>query len=174
MRVLYNVCFGGFGIQNVVLGELRLGPTREELPEFCRQDEVRCEALRNNETPPETPLIDKYSREWRGCKRTNAALIDRVMRGESVGGPFAQLAVAEFDDAFADFWSIDEYNGSESVVLDKGKWMLAELDKLGDAGVPTLEQIAEWKRLLQHEPVPIYKQAKRDTPRADEWEWHEV
>src|ERR1700746_355312 len=120
MRVLVNICYGGFGIQNVVLGELGLGPTYEEVPEYLRQDNAWWEAKRRGLPVPEAPLVDKY-KGWIHPNRTHPGLIDRVMPGESVGGRCAQLAVVEFDDVFVDFadhWKITEYDGLEDIKLD--------------------------------------------------------
>lgn len=152
MRVLFNVCFGGFSIKDDVLVEAGLAPTYDEIDEYNRQQQLRYEALRAGLQLPDTPLITKYSREKRGRTRTNPTLIERVLSGENIAGDYSKIGVTEFDDAFDNFWYAREYDGAETITLDKSTWMRIELEKLGGQ-LPDHELISKWKRMLAHEPT---------------------
>lgn len=107
MRVVYNACFGGFGLSELALVELAklkgvdLTGMKFEYSHFSNED---------------------YSQVF-DCPRdrTDADLVSVVdTLGERASSSLAKLCIAEIPDGVE--YEIDDYDGFESVVPPRSSW----------------------------------------------------
>lgn len=96
IKVLYNDCYGGFAFSNAFLKEFqaRTNRTLDTYKALFRlgASSIRCD-------PVAIAIFEEHGSEW--CS-----------------GPNAALEVFEFPALFAEYWSIEDYDGEERVHVD--------------------------------------------------------
>jgi hypothetical protein len=117
-RIVYNACFGGFGLQENAVKWVRDNKT--ELVEQYDSEDVTeiADSTLSGETFPDGSgpknITHISSRE---VSRDNELLADIVSEQTSYDGrydgPHASLQVAEVPDGVS--WTIDKHDGSETV-----------------------------------------------------------
>ena len=106
MKVLYNDCYGGFAFSDAFLAAYkeRTGRDLDPYKALFRlgPNSIRCD-------PDAIALVEEHGAEW-------------------ASGSNAYLAIREFPDLFAHYWTIDEYDGSETVQISVSDVMADALD----------------------------------------------
>lgn len=105
MKIVFNACYGGFGLS-------------DEAFEMFRE---------------RTGLKDTHQLDIEWHHRTNPVLIDIIeqLGSRRASGPAALLLVAEIPDDYG--YSIEDYDGVESIYLSPDEDRLRELIREGDA-----------------------------------------
>lgn len=128
MKIVINVCFGGFGLSKKAMlryGELSGTPIYHYLcdsstEELKRSDE---ESFMSSAyfTKPDLKKWEVESNVYpRNFKRNDPILVQVVEElGEEANGKFAELKVVEIPDVA---WEIAEYDGNESVEEIHRSW----------------------------------------------------
>ena len=102
MRVVYNRCYGGFGLSKEAL--------------ILYNDKRKQAGL--------------SVAEWDGqiIDRHDGILLDVVDQlGEKANSKFSKLKITEIPDEYANCYTIREYDGQESVVCDPGRLVQSRL-----------------------------------------------
>jgi hypothetical protein len=162
MRVLYNKVGYGIKFRNDVLCKYGLGPSKEDASEFIKKfnehTDKMIEMITLNESTTEyLKTVPKEIKEYSGQQywklQSNELLVDAFLRGEQVSDN-DNLGVVEFDDAFTEFWYIDDYKGHEKVKVNYALYMYCELMKYSDT-MPIREDIEKWHYLSDQSPYQI-------------------
>lgn len=145
MKVLYNDCYGGFNFSEAFLAAYKTRTGRALDPDRALfrvgPNSIRCD-------PDAIALVEQHGSEW-------------------ASGPHAYIAIREFPDLFAHYWSIDEYDGSETVQISVSDVLADALDTfMATRDLATLErqylaiQAARqmlWKTVPDTEPEDVKK-----------------
>lgn len=123
MKIVFNACYGGFGLSD------------EAFEMFCERTGLKD--------------IHQLDIEWH--HRTNPVLIDII---EQLGirrasGPAALLLVAEIPDDYG--YSIEDYDGVESIYLSPDEDRLLELIRQGNE-----DAIVDYVMRCGRDSSPIY------------------
>lgn len=87
MKIVYNACFGGFGLSDLAIGMLA-----EKAPD----------------------LVDVSDGSVECCQRHDQRLVEVVERlGRRADGPFSRLMIAEVPDGIE--YGIIDYDGTETI-----------------------------------------------------------
>lgn len=99
MKIVYNACYGGFGVS---------------------QEALKWMAERGHEYAS-TELAQKYAAGYE-IDRADPLLVQAIetLGSEVCSGSCAELAIEEIPDGAK--WEIDEYDGFESVVPPRQVW----------------------------------------------------
>lgn len=112
MKVVYNACYGGFGLSEeaVLLG--RELSDNQEWGGACLVGDVYAGGK----------VVEKfYGAHCGNLERTDETLVKVVETlGEKANGRFADLRIDEIPDGVE--YEIDEYDGQESVVPPRMSW----------------------------------------------------
>jgi len=138
MKIVINVCFGGFGISDAGYEQLiKWGvPVRKHIPEKCdpknhrylpepaNDGEVIFDRSLNDNTQANRDtqrLCGRYWEKWLSDNRTHPMLVRLVEEiGNKVNGIYAKLKVIEIPDDID--WEINEYDGNESIEEKHRSW----------------------------------------------------
>lgn len=98
IKVLYNERYGGFCFSDAFLAEYK-ARTGKSIPSFADTEigptSIRCD-------PVAIAIFEERGAKWSS-------------------GQSATLEIYEFPAVFANYWTIDEYDGMEKVQIDSGQ-----------------------------------------------------
>jgi len=142
MKVVINVCFGGFGLSDEAYEELiKLGiPVRKYEPEkrgedgrYIRPENNKGQIIFDRELTPENEdecpdlyrkghgILGRYWESWLDDDRTNPLLVQTVEKlGEKANGRCAELKIVEIPDGTE--YTIEEYDGWEHIAESHRTW----------------------------------------------------
>ena len=96
IKILYNDCYGGFEFSNEFLEEYkaRTGKALNTYSALFRQgpNSIRCD-------PIAVAIVEERGSAW-------------------ASGSHSEIAIREIPAVFARYWTIDEYDGDETVLVD--------------------------------------------------------
>lgn len=96
IKILYNDCYGGFNFSCKFLEEYkaRTGKTLDTYKALFRQgpDSIRCD-------PTAISIVEERGSEW-------------------ASGDHSEIAIREIPAVFARYWTIEDYDGDETVCVD--------------------------------------------------------
>ena len=133
MKVVINVCYGGFGVSQKgyekliewgipaqkYIEEKRDPVTKLYLPEPKNDGEVIFDRELSDEDP--TFDRDRYWETWLSDNRSHPLLVRLVEElGEEANGRFSKLKIVEIPDGVD--WEIDEYDGFEHIAEVHRTW----------------------------------------------------
>lgn len=123
-RVVYNACFGGFGVSEAAarrMAELGSEPMIKELANHAD----RVAAFERGDLGYDGEPLKAYTAEWYGgardVERDDPILIQVIEElGPAANGDHALLEIVDIPDDVK--WEIAEYDGSEHVAEQHRTW----------------------------------------------------
>ena len=117
MKIVYNTCFGGFGLSRKAILRARELSGDSKWGGACLAGDVINE---------DGKTLDHDYGHCSDLKRNDSSLVTVVEElGEEASGPFAKLEIRDIPSGMK--YRIDEYDGSESVMMiDDYDWEIAE------------------------------------------------
>ena len=113
-EVVYNNCYGGFGLSNDAIQWLEQNAKDTELKDYISKIRITC--TRDAE-------IAYFIKDWFSKRRHHSDLVEVVKNlGNKVNDSFSELTIAEIK---SDRYRIEAYDGLENVITpEETNWIV--------------------------------------------------
>lgn len=133
IEVLYNTCYGGYGISETAIKEYNK-----------RKKEI-------------DPLFQEISYDFfsiLGTSRDDTTLIEIFKEmGNKFNDKYAKIKIKKIPKKYKNFYEISEYDGKESIHINNHSFVISSIKKILYNDTPSDEKIKKIKEILVNEKM---------------------